>query len=358
MVARLNSGPLFQVHLKYYYFLALAAFISIVTAGCNRDEESGKSNLEQSNTKQSRLNGRGGDGSLAQSEISSHQSEHKEGGKTLSEFIEDVQNVDLDKLDSMAAEMNRYLIEDPRGTLDRMDDLSPGRRRDLLLAEVFRNYPKDRHYELVLWADESDLPEDRRLLHLILNVSGSGLAREDTARLYGSAKNPRTKELLAKFAASQSVEAGVVSPKGENLMSGVLSPQDRERFVLSFYSSLIGKDPLEAGGLILQSQEEVAPSIINSLGQSLGARKPREGAKLVESHLRGTSDYRLLGAFVSGWFSVDSIEASKWASTLPPHARDEAYFQVALELRRMGDPAAAAKILDGIQDESVKSRFK
>src|SRR5690606_34305633 len=126
----------------------------------------------------------------------------------------------------------------------------------------------------------------------------------------------------------------------------------------SFYGSLIGKDPLEAGGLILQSQEEVAPSIINSLGQSLGARKPREGAKMVESHLRKTEDYRLLGAFVSGWFSSDSIEASKWASTLPPHARDEAYLQIALELRRVGDPAAAAKMLDGIQDESVKSRFK
>ena len=86
-------------------------------------------------------------------------------------------------------------------------------------------------------------------------------------------------------------------------------------------------------------------------------RTPKATSQAIVSYTEKTGDYVMLGAFVKGWFGTDSMSVSKWASSLPGPMRDEAYLQIALELRRVGDSESAHKMAASISDEAIRSRF-
>ena len=276
--------------------------------------------------------------------------------KDWEQFREQVRTTRMDDLQKIYSQIRQSLKSDPLGTLDGIDKLSPGSRRDVLLRDIFTEYPRDRHPELIAWADKSALAEDKQLLHLILNVSSSGLDPKQTLGLYAAASDAKTKRLLAKFSAQQSVAGGANSLSQCQGALSQLSAEDQKTFIQNFASYAIYKDLVKGGAMIMAAPEQFGSGPLYDLGTTSGSKDPAATQQAIVEFSTRTGDRVALGAFVNAWFTTDSIEASQWATTLPEPLRNEAYLQLANQLNRKGATDEARKFAEGITDEAMRKK--
>lgn len=272
------------------------------------------------------------------------------------QFREQLKTINTDDLESIYPQIRQSLKSDPLETLEAIDKLSPGSRRDLLLHDIFIEYPRDRHAELIAWADKSALTEDKLLLHLILNNSNSGLNPRQVLDLYVKAADPKTQRLLAKFSAQQSVAGGANSLSQCEATLSQLSPADQKIFAINFAQAAISKDLATGGAIIMADPDRFGSASLYILGNTAGTKDPFATRQAIAEFSQRTGDRVALKAFVSGWFSTDSVEVSKWAATLPEPLRNEAYLELASQLTRKGAIDEANKFQEGITDESVRKK--
>lgn len=278
--------------------------------------------------------------------------------KDWEKFREQVATLSKDDLKMLYPQLRQSVKNDPQGTLEAIDQLSPGLRRTSLLREVFVSYPKDRHSELVIWADQSPLSEDIHQIYMIV-VPGKNptLDPAQVLALYSEVSRGDAKGLLANYSAWQSAEGGANSLAQCKATMDQLSPRDQKNFVYSFARAALAKDPVAAGTMIMADPDGFGSDSLYSMGHSLGTGNPLATQQSIVEFTERAGDPEAFQAFVKGWFSADSIQASEWAATLPEPLRNEAYLQLAKELKQKGATEEAREFLKGITDEAVKKRY-
>lgn len=260
--------------------------------------------------------------------------------------------------DSLDADLQKQLHQDPEAGLAAIDKMPPGRQRDAALRRLMANFPRERIATLLAWADASAREEDRTLIYVVLRRGKEVMTRRQAVQLAADLKSETLRTAMLAFVALRSLEQGEESTGKAQAFAATLPEPIRNDYLRQFLSVLSSRNPIRGLNEALANPEVYGSSARNDSLGNAGLQSAEKSHDLVLVALKQGGDPSMAAAFVGGWLQSDPTAASEWVSkNLNGESKDHAALEIVRFLIGQDDKSGAAQWRDSIQTPSVKARL-